>query len=72
MSVSLCCPNCGSTVGEASHEDNYVHHFYQKNNKGEALCQYCGTGKKSKIELMLYLLAFSFTIAIIIIDVLLK
>lgn len=44
MSLMLCCPNCGSKVGESDHSDNYVEHFDNYNKKGEPICQFCGTG----------------------------
>jgi hypothetical protein len=65
MSVSLCCPNCGRVIGEASHEDGYINHYHHKNEKGEPVCPTCGTGsnKVNNILLVCFFIAALFAIS---------
>jgi len=51
MSVSLNCPNCGATVGTASHEDNYKEKYYYKGDDGNPICKNCGAGTFENINI---------------------
>jgi len=49
MSVTLNCPNCGTQIGFASHEDGYIEHYLYKNDDGKHYCPKCQSGKEIKI-----------------------
>ncbi len=57
MSVSLKCPSCGASVGEASRENNYDPIYYHKNNKGDVVCKNCGSGTFKESHIFLFILA---------------
>jgi len=66
MSVSLNCPNCGAVIGTASNEDNYKEKYYYKDNEGNPICKYCGSGKSGNIEKNIFIFVMA-VIAILII-----
>lgn len=47
MSVILKCPNCHTSIGEASHENNYKELFCHKNLDGTPICNSCGNDNDS-------------------------
>jgi len=59
MSVSLNCPNCGTSVGEASHEDGYKEKFYHKNEAGKPICKNCGDYEERPYGILVLLLVFA-------------
>jgi len=58
MSVSLTCPNCGTVIGEASHEDNYTEKYYHKDAKGNPVCPACGDGSDMTFTIIGYFMLF--------------
>jgi len=45
MSVDLCCPNCGGTIGYADHSDGYKEKYLKSDSDGYPVCPHCGAGE---------------------------
>ena len=45
MGVDLICPNCGATVGYASHEDDYKEKYLCEGENGQPICSNCRAGE---------------------------